>query len=84
MVIGRISDSGMNDAGQIMPHIEGVLAAQEAWVAQDACAAYVREIETYTHSDDAWHYDSEGYLRMGVAFAEAVTELETRCGHAVP
>ncbi len=84
VVIGRISDSGMNEAGQIMPHIEGVLAAQEAWVAQDACASYVREIETYTHSDDAWHYDSEGYLRMGVAFADAVTELEARCGHAVP
>lgn len=84
VVIGRISDSGMNEEGQMMPHIDIVLAAQARWVEQDSCAAYVTEIERYNHSDDAWHYDSQGYLDMGVAFAEAVSALETECGQLVP
>ncbi|MFS2317609.1 sialate O-acetylesterase [Maricaulis sp. D1M11] len=80
VVIGRISDSGMDEDGQVMTYIETVLAAQESWVEGDDCAAYVRDIETYAHSDDAWHYLSEGYWRMGIAFADAVTQLETECG----
>lgn len=84
VVIGRISDSGMNEAGQLMPHIDTVLEAQENWVEQDACAAYVTEIESYTHSDDAWHYDTQGYLDMGEAFANAVMHLEAECGAILP
>lgn len=84
VVIGRITDSGMNEDGQVMPHIERVQQAQSDWVAQDACAAYVTEIDTYTHSDDAWHYDSAGYRDMGIAFANAMTTLETECAHSIP
>ncbi|WP_295690716.1 sialate O-acetylesterase [uncultured Maricaulis sp.] len=84
VVIGRISDSGMNEDGQMMPYIDTVLAAQAAYVDSDSCAAYVTEIETYSHSDDAWHYDTAAYLQMGQAFAEAVTQLETACGQTRP
>ena len=33
--------------------------------------------------DDAWHYTSDGYLRLGTAFADAVAALEASCppGH---
>ncbi len=79
VVIGRITDSGMDEDGSVMDHIEVVQTAQEAYVAADACAAYVTEIDGYEHSEDAWHYVSEAYIKMGVAFAEAVHALEESC-----
>lgn len=82
VVIGRITDSGMDEDGKVMDYIELVQAAQAAWVASDACAAYVTEIDDYEHSEDAWHYVSESYLRMGRAFAEAMHALQQRCGRS--
>jgi hypothetical protein len=39
------------------------------------------ETETYRYPEtDAWHYDSDSYVRMGIAFADAVVALEARCG----
>ncbi len=84
VVIGKITDSGMDDDGKVMDHIELVQAAQAAFVAKDPCAAYVTEIDDYTHSDDAWHYDSEAYLRMGEAFARAAAGLIETCGSEAP
>ena len=80
VVIGKINDSHMtSDGGPTQPYIATVHAAQKDFTDNDPCAALVTETETYTFSSDAWHYDSEGYIRMGEAFAKAVTMLERTC-----
>ncbi len=79
VVIGRITDSGMADDGKVMDYIETVQAGQQAFVAGDACAAYVTVADELPHSDDAWHYQSDGYIAMGVAFAEAMRQLQDNC-----
>ena len=79
VVIGRITDSGMADDGSVMDYIETVQAAQQDFVNDDPCAAYVTVTDELGYLDDAWHYDSDGFVRLGAAFAEAMTELETRC-----
>ena len=79
VVIGRVTDSGMDEDGQVMNYIETVQHAQANFVTSDACAAYVTEIDNYQHSEDGWHYVSEAYLKMGAAFANAVRELEQSC-----
>lgn len=80
VVIGKITDSGMADDGSVMDYIETVQDAQRAFVECDACAAYVTITDDLPHSEDAWHYQSDGYVAMGAAFAEAVAELESACG----
>lgn len=79
LIIGKITDSEMNDGGPMMPFIDLVHAAQRAFVAKDACAAYFTETENYTHSGDGWHYTAESYMRMGREFAGAMTELRSNC-----
>ena len=32
-----------------------------------------------TYLDDGWHYDSEGFVRLGTAFAKAMNDLEETC-----
>ncbi len=80
VVIGKITDSGMDEDGLVMDHIALVQAAQARFVASETCAAYVTEIDEYEHSEDAWHYKSDGYLRMGRAFAKAMSDLSQQCG----
>ncbi len=80
VVIGKITDSGMDEDGLVMDHIALVQAAQAQFVSKDNCAVFVSEIDDYVHSDDQWHYDSESYLKMGTAFADAVSTLINRCG----
>ena len=46
---------------------------------EDDCASYVTEIESYQFSNDAWHYDTDGFIKMGIAFAKAVKQLESNC-----
>lgn len=81
VVIGKITDSGRAEDGSMMDYIGIVQAAQKAFVETDECAAYVTVTDEldYPPSDD-WHYTSDGFVRLGEAFAEAVLELETSCG----
>ncbi len=79
VVIGKITDSGMDADGAMMDYIATVHEAQREFAETDACAIWVTAIDELTHSDDAWHYDTAGYLRMGTEFAVAMTELERRC-----
>lgn len=80
VVIGKISDSGMAEDGTVMDFAKVVQAAQHRFVEKDSCAALVTETETYAYPEtDAWHYDSDSYVRMGIAFADAVVALEARC-----
>lgn len=79
LVVGKITDSGMADDGTVMDYIETVQRAQQDFVSSDACAAYVTITDDLDYLDDGWHYDSDGFVRMGTAFAEAMGDLETRC-----
>ncbi len=79
VVIGKITDSGMAEDGTVMDYIGTVQDAQQAFVDTDECAAYVTATEDIGYLDDAWHYDSDGFVRLGKAFADAMMELEEEC-----
>ena len=81
LVIGKITDSGMSDDGTVMDYIETVQQAQQDFVNDDVCAAYVTATEDLDYLDDGWHYNTDGFVRLGTAFAEAMNELEQRCAH---
>ncbi len=80
VVIGKITDSGMSDDGSVMDYIETVQRAQETFVARDACAAHVTVTDDLAYLDDGWHYDTQGFVRLGTAFADAMHELDC-AGH---
>ena len=80
VVIGKITDSGMSEDGTVMDYIGTVQAAQKAFVDSDACAAYVTVTDNLGYIEDGWHYDSDGFVRMGTAFAKAMVTLQTQCG----
>ncbi len=77
VVIGRISDSGKNEAGKIWKHGEIVRAAQAAFVKRDASAALVTTTDKYGYSDP-YHYDTAGYIDLGRELAKAIAELNKR------
>ena len=79
VVIGKITDSGMAEDGSVMDYIGTVQEAQQEFVDNDACAAYVVDTEDFGYLDDAWHYDTDGFVRLGTAFAEAMIRLEEEC-----
>jgi hypothetical protein len=78
VVIGRISDSGQDDADhKVWDFGEEVRAAQAAFVEQDESAALVTSTDDYGYSDP-WHYDTAGYLALGTEFARALLELQAK------
>ncbi len=79
VVIGKITDSGMSEDGTVMDYIETVQQAQQDFVASDECAAYVTVTEDLAYLDDGWHYNTDGFVRLGTAFAEAMIGLQSRC-----
>ncbi len=74
VVIGKISDSGKDNNGKTWEYGELVQYAQEKYAKTDKNAAIVRDTKDYKYSDP-WHYDSAGYIDLGVKFAEAVYRL---------
>lgn len=82
VVIGKITDSGMADDGTVMDYIGTVQAAQASFVAADSCADYVTVTDDLAYLSDGWHYDTQGFVRLGTAFAMAMLELEQKCAHA--
>jgi hypothetical protein len=81
VVVGKVTDSGMAADGKVMDYIATVQRGQREFAESDACAAYVTVTDDISHLPDAWHYDTDGVVRLGTAFAEAMVELEARCGH---
>ena len=80
VIIGKINDSHMtSNGGPTQPFIKIIHSAQKKITEEDDCASYVTEIESYNFSDDAWHYDSDSFIKMGIAFAKAVKQLEGNC-----
>lgn len=74
IVIGKISDSGIDHEGKVWKYGELVQYAQEKFVRTDRQAVIVRDTKHYGYSDP-WHYDSEGYIDLGKKFAEAVYQM---------
>ncbi len=80
VVIGQITDSGRSEDGKVMDWSDDVREAQRRYTEGDDCAALVNATNDFDYpDDDEWHYDSESYARMGVAFADAVAALEQGC-----
>ena len=80
VIIGKINDSQMYDDGApTQPYISTVHLAQETFTKTDPCAGYVKDIESYNFLPDAWHYDTDGFIKMGQAFARVALELELHC-----
>jgi hypothetical protein len=79
LVVGKITDSGMSEDGTVMDYIDTVQDAQADFVRHDPCAALVTVTEDLGYLDDGWHYDTDGFVRLGIAFAEAMRELELKC-----
>ena len=73
VVIGRISYSQKEPLS--WKHGEIVRAAQAKYATTDTAAALVTSPDNYGYSDP-WHYDSAGYLDLGIQFAEAMNRLE--------
>mgnify|MGYP000343773825 CR=1 FL=1 len=76
VVIGMITDSGKDDDGKVMDYYDIVAKAQKNYAASDPNAAIVTETKDYKYSD-RWHYDSEGFLKMGKAFSDSIYKLST-------
>lgn len=76
-VIGRISDSGRDTDGKVWDFGPIVREAQESFVEKDASAALVTSTDQYGYSD-TWHYDTAGYIDLGVEFAEAWKRLSSQ------
>ncbi|USI26707.1 sialate O-acetylesterase [Alteromonas macleodii] len=79
VVIGKITDSEMGEE-DIMPYIERVHLAQQLFVESDSCASYMSNSDTYSYSDDPWHYTSESFIQMGKDFALAYKQAAEKCG----
>ncbi|MEM1294868.1 MAG: sialate O-acetylesterase [Verrucomicrobiota bacterium] len=71
IVIGRITD------WEVWTHGEVVRAEQAAFAAKDPRAELVTSTDTYGNSDK-WHYDTAGYLDLGVKFADAIVHLRRK------
>lgn len=79
VVIGQIADSGRTPATRIMKYSPQVQTAQRYFVQNDPCAAIVTETKNYNFLPDGWHYQSQDYVRLGTAFADAALQLSAHC-----
>lgn len=74
VVLGQISDTGMEGDTPALPHAEIVQQAQKQFTAHDDHALLVRPPAGHGWLD-SWHYDSKTYLELGHRFAEAMHTL---------
>jgi hypothetical protein len=77
VVIGKISDSGQDNNGKTWRYGELIQHAQEEYVRNDKNATIIRDTKFYGYSDP-WHYDSKGYIDLGIKFAEAVYQMNKK------
>ncbi len=77
VVIGKISDSGDDKDGKVWDYGELVQYAQEKYTRIQKNVAIVRSTSTYKYSDK-YHYDSSGYIDLGIQFANAFYQLKTK------
>lgn len=78
VVICRIEDFGQKKEDRLMPYIETVWEAQEAYVRKHENAAYIKLDPPVEFLQDRWHYKSNHYLEMGEKFAQAIHSLSIK------
>lgn len=76
IVLGKVSDSGDDPDGKVWEYLELVQHGQEQLVRKDEYVTIVRSTRKLNYSDP-WHYDSEGYIKLGELFADAYYDLMT-------
>lgn len=74
VVTGKISDSGNDKDGKVWAQCELVQFAQEKYARTDGNAVIIRNTGNYEYSDP-YHYNSAGYIDLGIRFADAVYGL---------
>lgn len=77
VTIGKISDSYPKDGSTMWIHLDLLQYAQESYCKEDKNATIIRSTKDYKYSDP-WHYDSEGYIDLGMQFAEALYLLNEK------
>jgi len=77
VVIGKISNTCNDKDGTVWEYGELVQYAQEKYTKTDNNAVIVRSTRYYRYSDP-WHYDSNGYIDLGIRFAESVYRLNKK------
>jgi RNAse (barnase) inhibitor barstar len=77
VVLGKISDSEKNNDGKVWKYCELVQNAQEKYARTDKNNAIVWDTRYYKYTDQ-WYYDSEGYIDLGVKFAEVIYRLNKK------
>ena len=65
-----------SNGGPTQPFIKTIHFAQKKFTGKDNFASYVTEIGSYKFSDDAWHYETDGFIKMGIVFAKALKQLK--------
>jgi len=78
IVIGLISDSGMDKDGNMMDYLEIVQQAQREFVAETPNSVLVDATQGYSFIQDGWHFTSKDYIDLGNKFADAVVRLEQK------
>lgn len=77
VVIGRISDSKQRGDNQpLWVFGDQIRGAQKRFCDEDPAAMLVTSTDGYGYSDP-YHYDSAGYIDLGIEFAKAMHALET-------
>lgn len=76
VVIGQITDSSQDIEGKNWENGLIVRAAQKTFTDQDQNASLVTITDSLGYIDQA-HYDSDGNIKLGRHFADAVFELQT-------
>ncbi|MCH2572144.1 MAG: sialate O-acetylesterase [Planctomycetes bacterium] len=71
VAVGRISDSRQSDNGRVWDYGDIIRREQARYSASDSHARLVVSTDDYGYCDP-WHYDSAGYLDLGVQFANAL------------
>ena len=66
---------GKDDDGKIWNFGDIVRKAQADFCNSDTAAKLVTSTDSYGYSDP-WHYDSKGYIDLGIQFANALKELD--------
>ena len=74
IVIGKISDSGKDKDGKVWDYGELVQFGQEKFIKTHNNTGIVRSTSQYNYSDQ-YHYDSLGYIDLGIKFAECIYNL---------
>lgn len=77
IVIGKISDSGAHTGKRTWPYGTIVQNAQEEYVRKHSNTAIVRSTSQYNYSD-SYHYDSKGFIDLGIQFADAIYKLNKK------